>query len=338
MPLQRKCDSCGRMLVVEDVFQGAHCRCKFCRSLVEIPRSQTLAKKSVTRPDAPARSATVSSAAQAGYVEALPGRRVAPPVAARPPLGKRITLFRVGATVSLLGAALLGVVVWTATGGGDDRPIDSFAYTFEDDDDLVSEAVPKASENPRLAILRSDPLRSYFGVPIEGKTVGYVIDGDGTMAPYLDQIAFITNSVNTSFDIGTIRFGIVQAVENPDGARLYEVFEPSTDLAGATTLLHGRLASGVTDLARAFAVTESWYADSLFLVLSKRLPYAEIDYLAQLAEQTGAVTHVIAFGQAAEDDDLSLISDVTNGQFVRVKDDLLTTLVQKHEAAALGEE
>lgn len=339
MPLQLKCNSCGRTLVLEDVFQGAHCRCKFCRHLVEVPRSQRAAARSGDRPEAPAIIAPVvakESFSSPTYVEALPGRRMPTQVAVVK--GKRIaaprfTPFRVAASFTFIGATLLGFVVWNATENGPVGGLDALTYSFEDDSD-ASDIIPAAGENPRLAILRSNPHRSFFGVPIEGRTVGYVIDGDASMAPYLDKIAFVTNSVNNSYEHGSVRFGIVQAVENPDGARLYEVFEPSTDLAGATTMLHGRLASGVTDLARAFAVTDSWYADELFLVVSKRLPPSEIEYLTQMAQQSGAVTHVIAFGAAAEDADLAEISDRTHGQYVPVTDDLLNTLVARHEAAA----
>ena len=232
---------------------------------------------------------------------------------------------------------MLGVVIWTMNDQPSGRYVDPFAFELSDggsNDDTESNREILASENPRLAIARSDPLRSYFGIPLQGQVIGYVIDCDATMAPYIDKLALITNSVSLAIDRDVVRFGIVQAVENPGGARVAEVLEPTTHLAGARTMLHGGLAAGRTDLPQAFAITEGWYADELFLVLSKSLPPADVDYLTQLAQQTGAVTHVIAFGAAAQDEDLARIADATHGQFVPVPDDALDSLAARHEAIA----
>jgi hypothetical protein len=172
---------------------------------------------------------------------------------------------------------------------------------------------------------------SYFGIPLVGKTIGYVIDADATMAPYIEEVAYVTNWVNETALMGSRRFGIVMGV-SLDGARIVEVAEPSADLEGARAVLLGRIPGGKTDLNRALAVTGNWYADQLFLVLSKPLDEGERDLLAQSVAQTGAVTHVIALGDAARQD-LSPIARASGGTFMSVTDGQLDRLVQTHAAA-----
>lgn len=334
------------MLVLEEAFQGARCRCKYCRQIVDVPRiAAGSSARSGARPESPASLSETLTAIESlsahHYVESLPTRRsiaATQPTRSKqqPLLGGRITAYRIVASFSLVAAALLGFVVWTVSSDGNGRPPRATLLTYDSSvNDYDSDRpAPRAADNPRLAIQKSDPLHSYFGIPVEGGTVGYVVDWDATMSPYADRLALVTNGVNQSLGSENTRFGIVQAIENPDGLRLYEVFEPSTDLAGASAILHGRIPSGITDLPRAFSVTESWYANEIFLVLSKQLPTQEIEYLTQLAEQSGAVTHVIALGDAADDRELAGISDATGGQFVPVADDVLDELVRLHEAAA----
>ncbi len=229
------------------------------------------------------------------------------------------------------------MVVWTNTGDDKRALRPTYNWDFADAGGEAasdSKGVVLASANPRAAILRNDPLSSYFGVPLTGSTIGYVIDCDATMAPYIDKLAVVTNSVNSFPPQGSVKFGIVQAIDDPDGSELYVVYEPGTDLAGAKTVLHTRLASGQTDLPRAFGVTEGWYSDELFLVLAKPVSETEVDRLTQLAQQSGAVTHVIAFGSAAGQQGLSRIAESTSGQFVPVSDELLDALVAKYDALA----
>ena len=86
---------------------------------------------------------------------------------------------------------------------------------------------------------------------------------------------------------GTRRFGVLLAVEH-DGNTVVEAVEPSTDLEGARAILVGRLASGRTDLSKALSVSSNWYADEIFLVLSKPVDDRQMEILKQSAEQTSA--------------------------------------------------
>ncbi|MFQ5411328.1 MAG: hypothetical protein ACE5EC_03495 [Phycisphaerae bacterium] len=230
-----------------------------------------------------------------------------------------------------MAASSLGVAAWTITSTTGFNSSDRRVSRLQVYDIRSSgEGEPATADLP-LALRTGDPLKSYFGIPVEGNTIGYVVDCDGTMAPYIDQVAFITDGVNTMIEPGTRRFGIVQAVNDTAGHQLTEVHAPS-DLLGASTILQSRLAAGETDLPGAFAVTESWYADQIFLVLSKPLEEREIGLLTQHAEQTGAVTHVIALGEATRQPALSTISDATGGTLMRVSDDMLNQLVARYDA------
>ena len=141
----------------------------------------------------------------------------------------------------------------------------------------------------------------------------------------------MTNSVFAAVEKGTRRFGVLLAVEH-DGNTVVEAVEPSTDLEGARAILVGRLASGRTDLSKALSVSSNWYADEIFLVLSKPVDDRQMEILKQSAEQTSAVVHVIALGGAAEQD-LSPIAKATGGTFVAVADDELKQLVERQNQA-----
>ena len=187
------------------------------------------------------------------------------------------------------------------------------------------------SVDPKESLRSADPITHYFGIPLSGKTIGYIVDGDATMASYIDNVATLTNSVNEAIEKGTKRFGVMLAIER-DGKTVVEAAEPSTDLEGARAVLTGQLASGRTDLSKALSVASNWYADEIFLVLSKPMDDDQLAILTQGAEQTSAVVHVIALGPAAQQD-LSPIAKATGGMFVPVTDAEITQLVDRQNEA-----
>ncbi len=215
----------------------------------------------------------------------------------------------------------LGVGVWRATEEGPSRLTGSFL----DDDRGGGEP---AALQEQSAIATADPLYHYFGISLVSGTIGYVVDSDSTMAAYLDDVAFVTHAVNAVALAGSRQFGIVQAVSDPEGGQILKVHEPSTDLVGARTTLLGTLAGGETDLPQALSITTNWYADQIFVVLSKKIDEPQIERLREQALQTGAVTHVIALGEAAQQD-LSSISEPTGGCYRPVSDEDLSRLVAR---------
>ncbi|HKQ50648.1 MAG TPA: hypothetical protein VJZ71_21435 [Phycisphaerae bacterium] len=196
---------------------------------------------------------------------------------------------------------------------------------------VVADPWTPDSVDPKESLRTADPITHYFGIPHSGKTIGYIVDGDATMAAYIDNVATLTNSVNEAIEKGTKRFGVMLAVER-DGKTVVESAEPSTDLEGARAILTGQLASGRTDLSKALSVASNWYADEIFLVLSKPVSADQMEVLTQGAEQTSAVVHVIALGPAAQQD-LSPIAKATGGTFVPVADAEITQLVDRQNEA-----
>lgn len=333
MPLRIKCKGCGQKILVDEVFQGARCRCSGCRHLMEVPRVAAVApQRPLFRPEHPPLLAHSSS--RAAVIQPRPAPRAAK-IAKPHPIFTKVTPFRVAASATVVFVIMLGGYVWHHTTPSNTKRTPSIldsglaqrgATTTTEDVDTLDDAAIGTSA---VAILNADPKRTYFGVPLSGKTIGFVVDCDSAMSSYLDHVAFLTNSVNASLKAGT-RFGIVQATSGSEGNQLSEVFEPSTDLMGAATVLQSRLAGGKTDLTKALARTEGWYADQVFVLLAKHVDATEMQQLRQHAEQTGSVTHVIAFGEAAKQD-LSPISGATGGKFIPVSDQLLSDLVKVHQ-------
>ncbi|MFH1419917.1 MAG: hypothetical protein ABII12_16715 [Planctomycetota bacterium] len=225
------------------------------------------------------------------------------------------------------GALALAVVVvflvaWLTMGSPSDGPATQFAIADAGILPSNMTGIPdlggRGSQTTNPTPDESDAGLDYFGVPIVSGTIGYVVDGDQTMAPFINDIAFVTNSVNESIPPGSQRFGIVQAVGG-NGRTFLEVHEPGSDLQGAQSVLLARLPAGNTDLSRALSIAAGWYADQVFLVLSKHIEQDELADLAEDAMQTQAVVYVIAFGAAANQD-LSPIARPTGGRFVPVSD------------------
>jgi hypothetical protein len=175
------------------------------------------------------------------------------------------------------------------------------------------------------ALLNADPRKTFFGIPVQGDTVGYVVDSDTTMLPHYRQLASITGVINEALGASSRRFGIVEALAKNRARGVEKVSEPTSDLKGARSALSSTPTGGETDLPEAFATAEAWYADEIFLVLSKKVDSDEVSLLTQYAQQSGAVTHVIAFGEAARQD-LSQISNATGGRFVPVSNQILSAL------------
>jgi len=230
-------------------------------------------------------------------------------------------------------AALSGLFAWSPWTKPRGPEIDRFAAGPVSE--IPGQSVPSPGTAPTEAVVAAPQdgpaaLR-YFGVPIEGQIITYVVDQDQAMAPYIEQLAMVTNAVNKSIqEAGNRRIGIV-----PPPARrrsqILEVAERKSVLEGADAVLAPRLSAHRTDPAEELAQSANWFADQVFLVLAHRLDPREIEILTQASEQTGAVTHVVAVGSAAQQD-LSPIAAATGGRFVVVDDSTLAT-----EARLAGE-
>lgn len=318
MPLHLKCRCCGRYLLLEEVFQGAHCRCQYCRSLVQVPRQpQYAAERPAIRPDQPPlagrpRPNAKRPAKSVSHISSFVSRH---------PLLASINSFRIVAAFVVIGAISLGVAAWTLTGDSGD----SFAFF---DSRHTSDGQLSEAESLRLAVLSADPRQSFVGIPIDdNERIGYVVDSDGTMAgPYIDQVSTLLSTTNGANGSDARRFGIMQALDHQGTIELKKVAKAVAGFPGGSRDLYTELAGGVTNLSQAFAVAEKWHVDQMFLVLAKPIDQTEIELLAEHAQQSGAVTHVIALGQAAQQD-LSSIA-VAGGIFRPVEDKILTELVQ----------
>lgn len=331
MPLRIKCRSCGRELLLEEVFSGTYCRCQHCRSLTQVPRiPQWDAKRPAVRPAKPPLASRQPSAGSAGA-----SRAAREPAPHRTSFFNRLRSPAALATLMFVAASGIAATAWQVSSPSSTPPPDQSFLAALEVIPAGGEEVSIASDDPLLAMRTADPLKYYFGLPISGGTIGYVVDGDSAMAPYIDNLVFITNSVNEALEPGSCRFGVIMATGEHRGT-LLEIHEPSTDLIGARTALTSRLPGGRTDLSKALSKTANWFADTIFLGLAKHVDEHELNMLVENAEQTGAITHVIAFGEAAKQD-LSAISQATDGTFLRITDDMLNDLVARvQESQAQG--
>jgi hypothetical protein len=191
--------------------------------------------------------------------------------------------------------------------------------------DVVSEIAesPDAATEARPV----DDGPDYFQLALSGRNIAFVIDSDQSMAPYLDDVALVTHGVAESLDPEACSFGIsIATPQRPD------VVDPAvstdTGLSAAKSVLFGRFAHRQTDLAQAFSAVVNWHPDQVFLVLARKVDPRLREVIAQRAEQSGAVTHVIALG-AARQQDLSGMVAMTQGRVHAVSDEAVRACVDQ---------
>jgi hypothetical protein len=323
MPLRMKCTSCARELALDPVFLGASCRCYHCRNLVLVPSLNGTPLAAKVRPAFPA----MAIAGAAAFRPAL-----ASPLSTSTSLTTRFALnttkswMIAGVTAVLVGSAL---TTWMYQARHRQaQSIVAVAPVSPPKSPVVAKDDEAGPIDTAEAIRTANPRKCYFGVPLEGNTIGFVVDDDQTMAPYIDHLSTVTNGLIACL-LPQNRKGWVVRPVNGDESLIVEAAQPAGDLEGARSALVARLPSGKTDFVKGLAKTQGWYADQLFLVISKALAPEELAVLTQTAEQTGAVTHVIAFGAAAKQD-LAPLADATHGRFIPVSDELLTELAGKY--------
>ncbi|MBI5762397.1 MAG: hypothetical protein HZA51_02600 [Planctomycetes bacterium] len=314
MPLRYKCGHCSRELHLDDAFRGVGCRCQHCRAYMRVPA----APQPAVRPSArPAHPPLVSAASPARYVSHAAGATHPRSAGWKSFAGKR-NLIAAGLVLLLSGGGYVAHALFGGSAPSPERIADQASQrpsiVHGDKSGLAKSAHLNAAGNP-----------TYFGVPVEGSVVAFVVDSDPAMAPYLSQLSSLTNSVGQALALADRRFGIVKP-EMRSRFTLLDVAERTPVLEGAETRLSPQLPEERTDFVQSLSVAANWYADQVFLVVAKPLDAAQMEQLTQSAEQTGAITHVIALGPAAQQD-LSTIARATGGVFVPVTDSELTEFV-----------
>jgi hypothetical protein len=53
----------------------------------------------------------------------------------------------------------------------------------------ISEQIVADASDPKVNLRAANPITHLFGIPLSGRTIGCVVDGDATMAPYIDSVA-----------------------------------------------------------------------------------------------------------------------------------------------------
>lgn len=328
MPLRVQCRFCGRILVLNDAFAGGRCRCQHCRTVTAVPSSHQSSPTSAT--SRPSRPPLIGEApSHASPVQAASPRVAAARRPASPGLRRHVTFGRASAALGI-AAILVGLPAWYFALSGSRQPTVHQTVTRVD-----TVALPEANaglSGAPLALASADPLNTYFGLPLSGSIIGYVVDGDSAMTPYIHEIASLTDAVNASFVPGSKRYGIAQTY-GEGGEAVVEVAEPVGDLEGSRLTISPRTSAGRTNLSDALGVTSGWYADQVFLVMAKTVDAEELQKLAATAEQSGAIVNVIALGEAARQPELAEIAAASRGKFVPVSDTALRDLLARQRAA-----
>jgi hypothetical protein len=326
MPLRLKCKHCAKELVLDDAFRGAACRCQHCRGFFRVP-AQPAAARASARPDRP----PLERERQATRAAVPPGGRKSAAVLS----GGRRRLLRSPVALASLGvtaSALASLALWSFSGTPRDHVADLVPGAGAVALTGGNPAGTSASQDEPFTLPADDPRTAYFGVPLEGGAIAYVVDNDKAMAPYVDGLSRVTSLVTQAISPGRRRYGIVP----PSPVRrkaLFEAAERTAVLEGADAVLSTRLSPERIDLPRALARATDWVPDQVFLVVGRKLDAEDIDVLTQAAEQTGAVTNLIAVGPAAAQD-LSPIASATGGQFIPLADDAFRQHVARYEQAA----
>lgn len=307
MSLQVKCTTCSQALTLDDSFLGAACRCRNCRALVDVPKPpRRLMNRPAKRPARP-RLAGVSDA------KTQPVRREAQPAR----WSRRMT----ACAAMLFGLVGTGSAWYVSTS----TPPEVTA---------LAEETALVMQNSQPAVPAFDAvLREFFSTPVSGQTVGFVVDGDLSMVPYSDGVAFLIPAVATRLDPKS-RFAVSLATETTPTV-LQPRLVTQASIAGAESTLVGNMSAGKTDLAAALSASADWRADQIFLVVANPSVSGSIELLIQHAKQTGAELHVVALGEARSSAALALgrLSQAVGGSFHAIDDAAFSTVISNAHLA-----
>lgn len=173
---------------------------------------------------------------------------------------------------------------------------------------------------------------TYFGIPLRGQDICYVVDGDESMGEFIDKIMLHAIATNASIKPGVCRMGVIQAIGIDDQTQL-EITPLSSNLRLAAAKIKTKRPQGETDLALAMRAAAGWNVDQIVLVLAKGATPSEIEALRQEAIRTGAVVDVIAFGEASNLD-LSALTEASGGRVARISNEELQRVIDEDRTIA----
>ena len=315
MLVRIKCIRCAKMLELDPAFAGMRCRCRHCRALQDVPNTL------VINPSVPAVRPLHPPSTE-------PGRRRAPAAAkvVRPSgrISHRRRLYAgIGAALAACLAIAIGIERSRST-----RPDPIMEVA---DAEAAAEITKRQGEIAAAIaeVPKSESGLAFVEIPAEGRSVALVIDGDDAMADgRLDEVSLI--AFNFASDVmesgGTMWLGLPGESE-PTVVEARDASAASVNSVRA--VMFGRFARGHTNLVSSVQAAAAQRTDEFFLVFARRLHPRMIEMIAQAIQQSGATTHVVAMGEAAQQD-LSALVAGTRGSVRPLLDEDLHRISQAY--------
>lgn len=317
MPIRIKCIKCHKALELDDAFAGARCRCRFCRTLQDV--RATLPAQTTVAGHRPIHPPLASKSAPRPTPQKLERSR-------RAGLAGRRTLILGG---SALAAALaIGIVIWRQS------PPASPGVQLAQDDGSAKVDAGEVTTTPKNAP-RKGIVSKFLNVPVAGQFVAVVVDADSDMRERIDGVAILTEAFAIQMQAKGRNIGVALATES---APVVVETMPTIELTTAhlRSTIYGRFARGQTDLVAAASAGASWRPDELFLVFGRRLDPTVLEAIAQKIQLSGAHTHIVALGEARNQDLSALLRDA-RGEIHHLTDEQLFGLARLTRAAAITE-
>jgi hypothetical protein len=170
---------------------------------------------------------------------------------------------------------------------------------------------------------------TYFGLPIVGNAVAIIVDSDPAITPYREHLSMATRIVRDASTGANRNLGIIQSTGQRRMSLAEVAHRDNRTLEGAEIALSPKPPPEGLDFRAALTIALNGYADQVLLVLARPLDSNQIEALAQSAEQTGVTTGIIAMGPAAKQD-LSALSDATDGNLVSLSQDRFNEWVEQY--------
>lgn len=318
MPIRIKCVKCHKALELDDAFQGARCRCKFCKTLQDV-RASTAVRAVATgpRPINPPLASKSPHQATPHKVE----RR------GRKGLAKRSVFLMAGGAIA--AALAVGIVIWKQS-----TPTAPNVLLVQDDPAMELADANAVSPTPEEGVKKGN-LSKFLNVPVAGQFVAVVVDADSDMRERLDGVAILTEAFAIQMQAKGRSIGVALATAS-DPAIVETMATIELTTASLRSTLYGQFARGQTDLVAAASAGASWRPDEMFLVFGRRLDPSQIEAIAQKIQQSGAHTHIVALGDA-RDQDLSALLAGVRGEIHKLSDERLFGLAKLTRAAAITE-
>lgn len=305
--------------MLEDVYEGAHCRCAFCHTHQLVPPATHPPRPSVPRPDQP--GLRLEPLRGSGALALSTNVSIDIPRLPDAEPRKKLTWFHAGASAFAALVIVASMLTWNWSESINQG-------TTLDGSRLAAGSMSAVRAEVAQMLAQSDE-DDFFGIPIGDAKTSIVIDNRDDMPDYTGDVARLAYS---AVQFARSNNGAMSIVE----ARLARAGNNDKDPYYALPVLRIQSVRKRTDelngvdsnLAAAIELASVSKPEQIVFVFAKPMDADEKEELEAAIRHTTVPVHIVALGDAASRSYASL-ADISGGKFIPVSDTALQQLVSR---------